>query len=67
MLLSFTGQESKSSEKTLQSHRHPSSSFVDSIMVAMMKTQEPETETSDDSGVLIFHTCIFLATATNTE
>uniref|UniRef100_A0A671S8D8 Sperm-associated antigen 5-like n=1 Tax=Sinocyclocheilus anshuiensis TaxID=1608454 RepID=A0A671S8D8_9TELE len=41
---SLTSKESENSDKTLQSHRHPSSSFVDSIMVAMMKTQEPETE-----------------------
>nr|XP_696012.4 sperm-associated antigen 5 [Danio rerio] len=46
---SLTSKESKSSENTLQTHRHPSSSFVDSIMVAIMKTQEPETETSQDS------------------
>ncbi|XP_056315110.1 sperm-associated antigen 5 isoform X2 [Danio aesculapii] len=45
---SLISKESKSSENTLQSHRHPSSSFVDSIMVAMMKTQEPETETPED-------------------
>ncbi|XP_026060198.1 sperm-associated antigen 5 [Carassius auratus] len=46
---SLTSKESEDSDKTLQSHRHPSSSFVDSIMVAMMKTQEPETESPKDS------------------
>ncbi|XP_067297711.1 sperm-associated antigen 5 [Pseudorasbora parva] len=40
---------SKESDKSLQSHRHPSSSFVDSVMVAMMKTQDPETESPEGS------------------
>ncbi|XP_057186708.1 sperm-associated antigen 5 isoform X1 [Triplophysa rosa] len=39
---SLSNKESESSDKILQSHRHPSSSFVDSIMVAMMKTDESE-------------------------
>ncbi|KAL1282383.1 hypothetical protein QQF64_001186, partial [Cirrhinus molitorella] len=46
---SLTSKESEISDKALQSHRHPSSSFVDSVMVAMMKTQEPETEPPEDS------------------
>ncbi|XP_051993232.1 sperm-associated antigen 5 [Xyrauchen texanus] len=41
---SLTTKKSESSDSTLQSLRHPSSSFVDSIMVAMMKKQDPETE-----------------------
>ncbi|XP_056619939.1 sperm-associated antigen 5 [Triplophysa dalaica] len=41
---SLGNKESESSDKVLQSHRHPSSSFVDSIMVAMMKTDESETQ-----------------------
>lgn len=53
-------QESENSDKTLESHRHPSSSFVDSIMVAMMKTQEPETESPKVSGVLVFGACVVL-------
>ncbi|KAA0722289.1 Sperm-associated antigen 5 [Triplophysa tibetana] len=40
----LSNKESESSDKILQSHRHPSSSFVDSIMVAMMKTDESETQ-----------------------
>ncbi len=53
-------QESENSDKTLECHRHPSSSFVDSIMVAMMKTQEPETESPKGSGVLVFGACVVL-------
>ncbi|XP_051560939.1 sperm-associated antigen 5 [Myxocyprinus asiaticus] len=41
---SLTTKKSESSDTTLQSLRHPSSSFVDSIMVAMMKKQDPEME-----------------------
>ncbi|KAK7161781.1 hypothetical protein R3I94_004454 [Phoxinus phoxinus] len=44
---SLTSKESECSDKALQS-RHPSSSFVDSVMVAMMKTQEPEAESPED-------------------
>uniref|UniRef100_A0A8C1UMA9 Si:dkey-25o16.4 n=1 Tax=Cyprinus carpio TaxID=7962 RepID=A0A8C1UMA9_CYPCA len=51
---SLTSKESENSDKTLQSHRHPSSSFVDSVMVAMMKTQEPETDSPKGSGALVF-------------
>lgn len=40
---------SKESDKALQSQRYPSSSFVDSVMVAMMKTQDPETESPEGS------------------
>ncbi|ROL42737.1 Sperm-associated antigen 5 [Anabarilius grahami] len=46
---SLTSKESECSDKALQSHRHPSSSFVDSVMVAMMKMQEPETESPEVS------------------
>ncbi|XP_073698948.1 sperm-associated antigen 5 [Garra rufa] len=46
---SLTSKESEISDKALQSQRHPSSSFVDSVIVAMMKTQEPETESPEDS------------------
>uniref|UniRef100_A0A9J8B5S5 Si:dkey-25o16.4 n=1 Tax=Cyprinus carpio carpio TaxID=630221 RepID=A0A9J8B5S5_CYPCA len=46
---SLTSKESENSDETLQSHRHPSSSFVDSVMVAMMKTQEPETDSPKGS------------------
>ncbi|XP_043106088.1 sperm-associated antigen 5 isoform X2 [Puntigrus tetrazona] len=46
---SLAFKESENSDKTLQCHRHPSSSFVDSIMVAMMKTQEHETESPKGS------------------
>ncbi len=49
---------SQESENSLESHRHPSSSFVDSIMVAMMKTQEPETESPKGSGALVFGACV---------
>lgn len=59
VLLSCIAQESECSDKALQS-RHPSSSFVDSVMVAMMKTQEPEAESPEDSGVLVFGACFAL-------
>ncbi|XP_039550451.1 sperm-associated antigen 5 isoform X2 [Pimephales promelas] len=45
---SLTSKESECFDKALQS-RHPSSSFVDSVMVAMMNTQEPEAKSSEDS------------------
>ncbi|CAM4492681.1 unnamed protein product [Leuciscus chuanchicus] len=43
----LTSKESQCSDKALS--RHPSSSFVDSVMVAMMKTREPEAESPEDS------------------
>ncbi|XP_050976132.1 sperm-associated antigen 5 [Labeo rohita] len=46
---SLTSKESENIDKALPSHRHPSSSFVDSIMVAMTKTQEPEIESPEGS------------------
>uniref|UniRef100_A0A672LCN7 Sperm-associated antigen 5-like n=1 Tax=Sinocyclocheilus grahami TaxID=75366 RepID=A0A672LCN7_SINGR len=46
---SLASKESESSEKTPQPPRHPSSSFVDSVMLAMMKTQDPETESPEAS------------------
>lgn len=59
VLLCCIAQESECSDKALQS-RHPSSSFVGSVMVAMMKTQEPETESPEDSGVFVFGACFAL-------
>ncbi|KTF79529.1 hypothetical protein cypCar_00030103 [Cyprinus carpio] len=46
---SLASEESESSDKTSQPLRHPSSSFVGSVMVAMMKTQEPETASPEGS------------------
>lgn len=43
---SLSNEVSESSDKIVQSYQHPSGSFVDSIMVAMMKTQDPEKEHS---------------------
>ncbi|XP_016357360.1 sperm-associated antigen 5-like [Sinocyclocheilus anshuiensis] len=48
---SLASKESESSDKTPQPPRHPSSSFVDSVMLAMMKTQDPETESPEGSEV----------------
>lgn len=60
-------QESECSDKALQSHRHPSSSFVDSVMVAMMKMQEPETESPEVSGVLMFGACFALSGSSSND
>ncbi|XP_055061269.2 sperm-associated antigen 5 [Misgurnus anguillicaudatus] len=43
---SLSKEVSQGSDKIVQSYQHPSGSFVDSIMVAMMKTQDPQKEHS---------------------